>query len=93
MISVPGDVASATAPEGRHRVALPATTIGPASPADVAAMAALINAAETVAIFGGDGCQDAQSETRHWHANSTHPSGSRSKANSGSNTTTPTPSA
>jgi pyruvate dehydrogenase (quinone) len=64
VISVPGDVASSPAPEGSYRVALPATTPGPASPADVDAMAALINGARTVAIFGGDGCRDAQSETR-----------------------------
>src|SRR5580700_11856163 len=64
VISVPGDVASAPAPPGSHRVALPATTIGPASEADVEAMAGLINQAETVAIFGGDGCRSAQQETR-----------------------------
>ena len=64
VISVPGDVASAPAPKGSHRVALPAATIGPASQADVDAMAALINGAKTVAIFGGDGCRDAQAETR-----------------------------
>ena len=64
VISVPGDVASADAPRGAHRVALPATTIGPASAADLDAMATLINQATTVAIFGGDGCRDAQDETR-----------------------------
>ena len=64
VISVPGDVASADAPRGPYHVALPATTIGPASAADLDAMAALINQAETIAIFGGDGCRDAQDETR-----------------------------
>ena len=64
VISVPGDVASADAPRGAHHVALPATTTGPASAADLDAMATLINQATTVAIFGGDGCRDAQDETR-----------------------------
>ncbi len=64
VISVPGDVASADAPPSVRPIAVPATTIGPASVADLEAMAALINQASTVAIFGGDGCRDAQDETR-----------------------------
>jgi pyruvate dehydrogenase (quinone) len=64
VISVPGDVAVADAPPGRARVPLPATTAGAASAADLAAMADLINQAETVAIFGGDGCEQAQDEVR-----------------------------
>ena len=64
VISVPGDVAVADAPAGSLRVPLPATTIGPASDADIAAMAVLINQADTVAIFGGDGCAEAQDEVR-----------------------------
>jgi pyruvate dehydrogenase (quinone) len=64
VISVPGDVASAEAPRGPHIVPLPARTTGPASADDLKAMAALINRAETVAIFGGDGCRDAEVETR-----------------------------
>jgi pyruvate dehydrogenase (quinone) len=64
VISVPGDVAVADAPSEPLRVPLPATTIGPASDGDVAAMAALINQAGTVAIFGGDGCAEAQDEVR-----------------------------
>ena len=64
VISVPGDVAAADAPAGPLRVALPAATRGPASAADLAAMAALVNGARTVAIFGGDGCSTAQDEVR-----------------------------
>ena len=64
VISVPGDVAVADAPSGSLRVPLPATTIGPASDRDIAAMAVLINQADTVAIFGGDGCAEAQDEVR-----------------------------
>jgi pyruvate dehydrogenase (quinone) len=57
VISLPGDVAAADAPTGSLRVALPATTPNVASASDLAAMAALINEAETVAVFGGDGCE------------------------------------
>ena len=64
VISLPGDVAVADAPSVSLRVPLPATTIGAASAADLAAMADLINQAETVAIFGGDGCAQAQDEVR-----------------------------
>jgi pyruvate dehydrogenase (quinone) len=64
VISVPGDVASADAPQGAHYVPVPATTIGAASAADVETMATMINQADTVAIFGGDGCRDAEEETR-----------------------------
>jgi len=64
VISLPGDVAEAAAPSASLRVPLPATTIGPASAADLAAMADVINQAETVAIFGGDGCEQAQDEVR-----------------------------
>ena len=64
VISVPGDVASADAPSGSLRLPLPATSIGAASAQDLAAMADLINQAEKVAIFGGDGCAQAQDEVR-----------------------------
>jgi pyruvate dehydrogenase (quinone) len=64
VISLPGDVARADAPEGELQVPLPATTIGAASPADLSAMASLINQADTVAIFGGDGCEQAQDDVR-----------------------------
>jgi pyruvate dehydrogenase (quinone) len=65
VISLPGDVARADAPAGSLRVPLPATTIGAASAADLTAIAELINQADTVAIFGGDGCEQAQDEVRH----------------------------
>src|ERR1700730_14645665 len=47
VISLPGDVAAADAPAGSLRVALPATTPNVASASDLAAMAGLINGAET----------------------------------------------
>ncbi|HEY4019822.1 MAG TPA: thiamine pyrophosphate-dependent enzyme [Pseudonocardiaceae bacterium] len=64
VISLPGDVAQSDAPSVTLRVPLPATTIGAASAADLTAMADLINTAETVAILGGDGCEQAQDEVR-----------------------------
>jgi pyruvate dehydrogenase (quinone) len=64
VISLPGDVAAADAPAGSLHVALPATVPGGASAADLTAMTALINEAQTVAIFGGDGCSGAQPEVR-----------------------------
>ncbi|HTA11010.1 MAG TPA: thiamine pyrophosphate-dependent enzyme, partial [Streptosporangiaceae bacterium] len=64
VISLPGDVAAADAPAGSLHVALPATVPGAASAADLTAMAALINDAQKVAIFGGDGCSGAQAEVR-----------------------------
>jgi pyruvate dehydrogenase (quinone) len=64
VISLPGDVAAAPAPKGSLGIALPATTVGHAVPADLDAMATMINEAATVAIFGGDGCRDAQDEVR-----------------------------
>ena len=64
VISLPGDIAAADAPTGPLEVALPVTSADAASRADLAAMARLIDRAETVAIFGGDGCRDAQREVR-----------------------------
>jgi pyruvate dehydrogenase (quinone) len=64
VISIPGDVANSDAPAVSLHVPLPARIIGAASAADLAAMAGLINQAETVAIFGGDGCETAQDEVR-----------------------------
>lgn len=64
VISIPGDVAHAHAEPGPLTVALPATVPGPGVCADLDAMAALINQAGTVAIYGGDGCSDAPDEVR-----------------------------
>ncbi len=64
VISIPGDVASADAPPGARYVPRPAATLGSASAADLEAIAALVNEATTVAIFGGDGCREAQAEVR-----------------------------
>ena len=92
VISVPGDVASADAPRGPYHVALPATTIGAASASNLDAMAALINEAETIAIFGGDGAGTRRTKRAIWPGSSRRRSASRSRARCGSSTTTPTPS-
>jgi thiamine pyrophosphate-dependent acetolactate synthase large subunit-like protein len=93
VISLPGDVAVADAASVSLRVPLPATTIGAASAADLAAMADLINRAETVAIFGGDGCAQAQDERASSPRGSRRRSATGSRASRGLSTTTPTRSA
>lgn len=64
VISLPGDVAVRKAPKVTLPVALPATVPGPAGPEDLSAMAELIDAGDTIAIFGGDGCERAITEVR-----------------------------
>ena len=64
VISIPGDVAAADAPEGDFAVKLPRASRPAASDEDVAAIAEVINDADTVAIFGGYGCVDAAAEVR-----------------------------
>jgi pyruvate dehydrogenase (quinone) len=62
VISLPGDVAAAKAPDGMHSVAIPAKAVLRPADADLEKLARLINDAKTVAIFGGDGCRDARNE-------------------------------
>jgi pyruvate dehydrogenase (quinone) len=57
VISLPGDVAQAAAPSVSLRVPLPATTIGAASAADLAAMAGLINQAGRLRAGAGRGAR------------------------------------
>lgn len=64
VISIPGDVAARPAPAGRYDLHLPRPTRAPASAEDLADMAAMINEAGSVAIFGGYGCELAQTEVR-----------------------------
>src|SRR5258708_17922409 len=64
VISLPGDVAAADAPPVSMRRPLPAPRTGPACAADSAALADLINQAQTVAIFGGGRRQQADAEVR-----------------------------
>ena len=63
VISLPGDVASADAPDGADEVPIPCCTpvLRPAD-WDIDRLAGMIQDAKTVAIFGGDGCRDARDE-------------------------------
>jgi pyruvate dehydrogenase (quinone) len=64
VISIPGDVAAADAPEENFVVTLPRASRPAASAEDLGAIADVINQADTVAIFGGYGCSDASAEVR-----------------------------
>jgi len=63
VISMPGDVASANAPgDALHEVTIPAPPVFRPADQDLDELAAMIEAAKKVAIFGGDGCRDARDE-------------------------------
>src|SRR5271169_6310231 len=63
VISLPGDVACANAPDhSAHRFTIPASPLFRPSDADLDKLAEMIEAANKVAIFGGDGCRDARTE-------------------------------
>jgi pyruvate dehydrogenase (quinone) len=68
VISLPGDVASADAPDEATRstqITIPCTPVLRPSDADLNRLVEMINAAKTVAIFGGDGCRDGRDEVLH----------------------------
>jgi pyruvate dehydrogenase (quinone) len=75
VISLPGDVAAAGAPAGSLHVPLPATAAVTPSAGELTAVAGLVNQAQTVAIFGGDGCREAQAEVRELARKLTAPVG------------------
>jgi pyruvate dehydrogenase (quinone) len=63
VISMPGDIASADAPDQTFReVSIPAAPVFRPADADLDKLAEMIEAAGKVAIFGGDGCRDARGE-------------------------------
>ena len=62
VISMPGDVASADADFRIEDMTIPFSPVFRPADADVDKLAEMINAAKTVAIFGGDGCREARSE-------------------------------
>ncbi len=62
VISIPGDVASADAPARSYEIAIPSPPLHRPSDADLEKLARMIDDAETVAIFGGDGCRYARDE-------------------------------
>jgi pyruvate dehydrogenase (quinone) len=62
VISLPGDVASADAGDQSAEIRVPSTPVLRPSDADLNRLATMINEAEKVAIFGGDGCQAGREE-------------------------------
>ncbi len=63
VISMPGDIAASSAPsDSPHKVIIPGTPVLRAGDAEIDKIAAMIEAAKTVAIFGGDGCREAREE-------------------------------
>jgi pyruvate dehydrogenase (quinone) len=62
VISMPGDVAAADADFRIEDLTIPVTPILRPADADIDKLAQMIEAAKTVAIFGGDGCRDARNE-------------------------------
>jgi pyruvate dehydrogenase (quinone) len=63
VISLPGDIASADAPENAfHEVTIPARPLLRPADAELDKLAEMIDAADKVAIFGGDGCRDGRAE-------------------------------
>jgi pyruvate dehydrogenase (quinone) len=62
VISLPGDVASASAPADFPPVTIPANPVIRPADADIEKLRGMIEEAKSVAIFGGDGCRDARDE-------------------------------
>jgi pyruvate dehydrogenase (quinone) len=62
VISIPGDIALADAADESSEIRVPTAPIFRPSDADLNQLATMIDAAKTVAIFGGDGCRDARDE-------------------------------
>jgi pyruvate dehydrogenase (quinone) len=65
VISLPGNIAAANAPDhSSHPVTIPTPPVFRPSDGDLKKVVEMIEAAKTVAIFGGDGCRDARGEVR-----------------------------
>lgn len=62
VISIPGNVASADAPDHSAAITIPNPPLLRPSDADLNQLVKMIDDAKTVAIFGGDGCRDARDE-------------------------------
>jgi pyruvate dehydrogenase (quinone) len=63
VISMPGDIAAADAPQhSAHEIRTPAIPLLRPADSDLDQLAAMVEAANNVAIFGGDGCRDARHE-------------------------------
>jgi pyruvate dehydrogenase (quinone) len=62
VISIPGDIAASDAPDSSREVSIPAAAVYRPADEDVEKLAEMIEAASSVAIFGGDGCREAREE-------------------------------
>jgi pyruvate dehydrogenase (quinone) len=62
VITIPGDVASADSPDHSREITISSPPVFRPSDEDLDKLAAMIDEAKTVAIFGGDGCRDARDE-------------------------------
>jgi pyruvate dehydrogenase (quinone) len=62
VISLPGDIAAADAVNYSAEITIPNAPISRPSEPDINQLATMINDAEKVAIFGGDGCRDGRDE-------------------------------
>jgi pyruvate dehydrogenase (quinone) len=63
VISLPGDIASANAPEDSfHGIRIPASPVFRPDDSDLDKLAEMIEGAKKIAIFGGDGCREARDE-------------------------------
>jgi pyruvate dehydrogenase (quinone) len=62
VISIPGDVASADAPSGSYEITVPSSSQNRPSDSDLQTLVTMIDDANKVAIFGGEGCRDARDE-------------------------------
>jgi pyruvate dehydrogenase (quinone) len=62
LVSLPGDVAASDAPSGLHEVMIPAAPVFRAADSDMEKLTDMIENANSVAIFGGEGCRDAHDE-------------------------------
>jgi pyruvate dehydrogenase (quinone) len=62
VISLPGDVAASDAASGVHEVSIPVAPVFRPADTDIEKLRGMIEAAKTVAIFGGDGCRNARDQ-------------------------------
>src|SRR6202522_1752867 len=62
VLAIPGDVASAAAPDEPTDFTIPAPAIVRPSDTDFEKLVRMIDEAKTVAIFGGDGCREGRDE-------------------------------
>ncbi len=62
LISMPGDIAASNAPDDAHGFTIPAEPMLRPADAELDKLAAMVESANKVAIFGGDGCREGRDE-------------------------------